>query len=317
MELLRGLDGLRSQQRPCVATIGAFDGIHLGHQAVIGQLAEQGRQDDLDTVVITFEPLPREYLAKQRAPARLQSFREKCEALEALGVDQLLCLRFNESLRQMSAESFAREIFVDGLCTRVLVLGDDFRFGREREGDAAFMAELGNREGFRTMATTTVAVDGQRVSSTRLRAALAAGDFGLAARLLGREYAISGRVIHGRKLARKMGSPTANICLRRRSIPVHGVYMVSVDGEDLHSAPAIANVGMRPTIADALRPNLEVHILEGRHDLYGKRISVRFHQKLRDEQRFRSLSALKAGIQQDIEQARGWFAARGEDAHNA
>lgn len=304
MELLRGLGGLRDRHRPCVATIGAFDGVHRGHQAVIGQLAEQARRHGLPSTVVTFEPLPREFLSGDTAPARLQSFREKYEALAELGVDRLLCLRFNAALRDMPASRFARELFVEGLGVRALVLGDDFRFGRAREGDAAYMRELGAREGFETLATHTVLCRGERVSSTRLRAALGDGDFDLARALLGSPYHLSGRVVHGRRLGRQLGAPTANIALRRRSLPFSGVYAVRVSGAGLAGAPAIANVGTRPTVAAGQRANLEVHLLDGQHDLYGERLRVAFEEKLRDEQRFDSVDALQAQIHRDIARAR-------------
>lgn len=312
MELLRGLGGLHDRHRPCVATIGAFDGVHRGHQAVIEQLAEQGRRHGVPSTVVTFEPLPREFLSGEQAPARLQSFREKYEALADLGVDRLLCLRFNAALRDMPASRFAHQLFVEGLAVRALVIGDDFRFGRAREGDMAYMRELGAREGFDTLATRTVLCDGERVSSTRLRAALGSGDFDLAEALLGRRYHLSGRVIHGRRLGRQLGAPTANIPLRRRSLPFSGVYAVRVSGAGLHGAAAIANVGTRPTVASGQRANLEVHLLDGEHDLYGERLRVVFEQKLRDEQRFESVDALQAQIHSDIARARDLLA--GTDA---
>ncbi|EAQ95835.1 bifunctional riboflavin kinase/FAD synthetase [Congregibacter litoralis] len=308
MELLRGRSSLRAKIRPSVATIGAFDGVHLGHQTVISQLAEQGRKFDLPTTVVTFEPLPREYLAADSAPARLQSFRERFESLAALGVDRLLCLRFNETLRQMSAEEFAENIFVEGLGVRALVLGDDFRFGHDREGGFSLMESIGKREGFDTLATETIEVEGERVSSTRLRTALAAGDFATARACLGRDYEISGRVVYGRQLGRQIGSPTANIALRRRSVPLSGVFAVTVSGGGLDDAPAIASVGVRPTVEEGLKPNLEVHILDGDHTLYGQRISVRFLHKFREEERYESVEILKAKIHEDIEGARAWFA---------
>jgi riboflavin kinase/FMN adenylyltransferase len=313
MELLRGLSGLRAQHRPCVATVGAFDGLHLGHYAVIEQLLEQGQQLGLPTTVVTFEPLPREYLAPAAAPARLQSFRERFEVLRGAGVDRLLCLRFNEALRCMSADDFARGIFVDGLAVKALVLGDDFRFGRDREGDSAFMRVLGEREGFVTLPTRTVELDGERISSTRTRAALAAGDFALARRCLGRDYSISGRVVHGKKLGRQLGLPTANIALRRVSLPLSGVFAVTVHGGGLQAAPAIANIGSRPTVDSGLRPNLEVHVLDGDHDLYGQRLAVSFHHKVREEQRFASVDELKTQIHADIATTRSWFAAGAEN----
>jgi len=313
MELLRGLDSLRDRHRPCVATVGAFDGVHRGHQAVIEQLAEQAVAHGLPTTVVTFEPLPREYLAPDRAPARLQSFRGRFSALAELGVERLLCLRFNDALRQMSAEDFAQELFVEGLGVRSLVLGDDFRFGRAREGDADFVRALGLREGFATHSTRTVEHDGERISSTRLRMALENGDFALANVLLGRPFILAGRVVYGQQLGRQIGVPTANIALRRRSLPLRGVYMARVSGDGLASSPAIANIGMRPTIGDELRPNLEVHVLHGAPDLYGQRLEVAFEHKLRDEEKFPSLEALKAQIHQDVATAKAWFDEDGKD----
>lgn len=313
MELLRGLASLRTQTTSCVATIGAFDGVHLGHQAVLRQLQEQAVLLGEQTTVITFEPLPREYLARSKAPARIQSFREKCEVLRDFGVSRLLCLRFNEPLRQMTAEAFAQQIFVDGLGVRSLILGDDFRFGRDREGDIEFVRAVGRRAGFETLDTDTWEVDGERVSSTGVRAALDAGDFACAERLLGRPYTISGRVTHGQQLGRQIGVPTANIALRRRTLPVSGVFLARVSGVGLSGAPAIANVGTRPTVNDGQKPNLEVHVLDGEHMLYGHRLTVSFTQKLRDEQRFDSFEALKEQIFTDVDSARQAFAAGQQD----
>jgi riboflavin kinase/FMN adenylyltransferase len=309
MELIRGLDALRDRHRPGVATIGAFDGVHRGHQAVIRQLADQGRALGLPTTVVSFEPLPREYLRPAQAPARLSTLRDKVEALAALGVDRLLCLRFDETLRQMSAEDFAVRVLVDGLGVRALILGDDFRFGRSREGNAAMIRALGERVGFTTQPMETVEARGERISSTRVREALAAGDFALAEDLLGRPYTLSGRVQHGRALGRELGSPTANIALRRLVSPLHGVYAVTVDGAGLEAAPGVANIGSRPTVERAGEAKLEVHVLQGSPTLYGERLTVTPRQKLRDECRFDSLEALKAQIARDQDDARRYFAA--------
>lgn len=315
MELLRGLHGLRPRHSPCVATIGAFDGVHLGHRAVIEQLQEHGAEQGVATTVVTFEPLPREYLAADTAPARIQSFRERCEALARLGVDRLLCLRFDEGLRSMSAEDFAHRIFVDGLGVKAIVLGDDFRFGNAREGDSAMLRALGQATGFSVHPTRTVTLpgaDAERISSTRLRAALADADFSLAEKLLGRPYSISGRVVYGRQLGRELGAPTANIALRRRSLPLQGVFAVSVTGGGVERAQGIANVGIRPTVDAGLRPILEVHLLEGAHELYGARLAVSFMHKIRAEQRFESIDALQTQIHRDIGSARDYFVAAAE-----
>lgn len=312
MELIRGLSGLRARHRPCVATIGAFDGVHRGHRAVVDQLLEQAREHDLPPTVVTFEPHPREYLQRQQAPARLTTLREKVEVLGGAGVARLLYLRFDETLRQMDPQAFIDAVLLRGIGVRALILGDDFRFGRGRAGDSDMIRDAGRRGGFVTLPTATRQHLGERISSTRIRTALAAGDFALAEALLGRPYSFSGRVIHGRRLGREIGTPTANIALGRRVAPLSGVFAVSVRGACLSAAPAVANVGTRPTVDTAARPTLEVHVFDLDRDLYGQRLQVTFHHKLRDEQRFASVDALRAQIHADRDGARDWFAARGE-----
>lgn len=316
MELIRGLHNLQPRHRGCVATIGAFDGVHRGHQAVLAQLLAEAHALALPAVVIVFEPLPREYLRPEAAPARLMAFREKFLALAGLGVDRLLRIRFDEDLRTMTAAQFVKRIFVDGLAVRRLILGDDFRFGREREGDYDFLCEQGEHYGFDTLSTATLAVDGERVSSTRVREALAAGDCGLAAELLNRPYGISGRVVRGQQLGRTLGAPTANVELRRARAPLAGVFAARVSGGGLAAAPAVANVGTRPTVDDGTRANLEVHVLDGEPALYGERIDVQFLHRLRAEQKFESLDALRAAIQADFAAAREWFAAPRTESDN-
>lgn len=311
MELIRGLHNLRPRHRGCVATIGAFDGVHLGHQAVIRQLLDKAQEYNLPAVVIVFEPLPREYLAPLEAPARLMSFREKFQALAALGVDRVLRIRFTEALRNMTAQGFVDDVFVAGLGVRYVVLGDDFRFGNDREGDTAFIKAQGERYGFGAGSTTTLEIAGERVSSTRIREALAAADFALAERLLSRPYSISGKVVYGRQLGRELGFATANLQLHRLRSPLRGVYRVQVDGAGLVAAPGVANVGTRPTIDDSIEANLEVHLLDDNVELYGKHIEVTFLQKLRDEEKFDGLAALRAQIGRDIAAAREQFAGRG------
>ena len=307
MELIRGLHNLQPRHRGCVATIGAFDGVHKGHRAVLAQLLGESRELGLPSTVIVFEPLPREYFSPGEAPARLMSFREKFLALSGLGIDRLLRIRFDESLRGMSASEFSQAIFVHGLAVQRLVLGDDFRFGREREGDADFLRDLGRRAGFVTLPTQTFEVDGERVSSTRVREALAAGDLATAGRLLGRDYAISGRVVRGLQLGRELGAPTANVELKRLRSPLSGVFAVRVDGPGLRDAAGVANVGTRPTVNSGTRANLEVHLLEGSPDLYGQRIDVRFAHRFRAEKKYDSLDALRDAIRDDIDTARRWF----------
>jgi len=310
MELIRGLHNLRPRHRGCVATIGAFDGVHLGHQAVIRHLLDKAQELGLPSVIIVFEPLPREYFAPIEAPARLMSFWEKCRALEHLGVDRVLRIRFNESLREMSAQQFVDDIFVAGLGVRYVVLGDDFRFGNDRQGDVKFIQEQGLRYGYDAGPTPTCSIGGERVSSTRIREALENADFQQAERLLGRPYSISGRVIYGRQLGRTIGTPTANLELRRLRAPLAGVYAVEVNGGGVQAATGVANVGVRPTVEDSIKANLEVHLLDREIELYGQHIEVIFRHKLRDEKQFGSVEELTANIQRDIEHTRTWFSQR-------
>lgn len=308
MELIRGLHNLRPRHHGCVATIGAFDGVHLGHQAVIRHLLENSAKFGLPSLIIVFEPLPREYFAPLKAPARIMSFREKYRALDALGVERLLRIRFDGQFREMSAQRFVDDIFVTGLGVRYVVLGDDFRFGADRQGDIEFIREQGLRHGFEAGSTPTLSVAGERVSSTRIREVLERADFETAATLLGRPYSIAGRVIQGRQLGRAIGTPTANLELRRLRAPLSGVYVVDVSGAGLLRARGVANVGVRPTVDDSIKANLEVHVLDRSIDLYGKHIEVTFRHKLREELKFGSVEELKENIARDKAHARNWFA---------
>ncbi len=307
MEVIRGLHNLRPRHRGWVTTIGAFDGVHLGHQAVIRHLLDKAAELALPSVVIVFEPLPREYFSPIQAPARIMSFWEKCRALEALGVDRVLRIRFNERLRAMSAQTFVDDIFVAGLGVRYVVLGDDFRFGNDRQGDITFIQQQGLRYGYHAGPTPTCSVDGERVSSTRIREALECANFEQAERLLGRPYSISGKVIYGRQLGQTIGTPTANIELRRLRAPLSGVYAVEVSGAGLRRARGVANVGVRPTVDDSIKANLEVHLLDREIELYGQHIEVTFRHKLRDEQKFGSVDELIEHIARDIESTKAWF----------
>ena len=307
MELIRGLHNLRARHRGCVTTIGAFDGVHRGHQAVIGDLRARARELGLPATVIVFEPLPREYFAPLGAPPRLMSFREKLPVLARCGVDRLLCIRFDGRFSGMSAESFIRRVFVDGLAARHVVVGDDLRFGHDREGNIELLREAGRRFGFGVSPMPTVEVDGERVSSTRLRSVLEAGDFATAERLLGRPYAMTGKVVYGRQLGATIGVPTANLQLNRVRAPLAGVYVVEVGGLGAGLRPAVANVGTRPTVGDGIKANLEVHLLDFGQNVYGRTIEVVFRRRIRDERKFASLDELKARIEADIAEARTCF----------
>lgn len=303
MQLVRGLHNLRPQHRGCVATIGNFDGVHRGHQAILARLRERAVELGLPSCVVIFEPQPREFFAPETAPARLTRLRDKLELLAGEGVDLVLCLAFNQRLRKLSAAEFVDHILVDGLGVKHLEVGDDFRFGCDRLGDFDFLQQAGGTQGFTVEAAQTVEIDGVRVSSTQIRNALANADFTLAERLLGRPFSIAGRVLHGQKLARQLGTPTANVQLKRRRVPFTGVYLVSTD-IDGKTWPGVANIGVRPTVAGDGNAHLEIHILDFTGDIYGRRLKVAFHQKLRDEQRFASLEALKTAINADVATAR-------------
>ena len=309
MKLIRGLHNLKPDCRGCVATIGNFDGVHLGHQRVLGQLAEKAAERHLPTVVIVFEPQPGEYFAARQAPPRLTRFREKLEALSRYSVDRVLCLPFNASLSALSADAFIQRVLIDGLGLRYLVVGDDFRFGCGRDGDFARLRVAGEVNGFDVVNMHTFSLDGERVSSTRIRAALADGDMDGAARLLGRSYRMSGRVAHGDKRGRTIGFPTANIFLHRPTSPVHGVFMVEMFGLDREPWPGVANLGKRPTV-DGTQTLLEVHLLGLNEEIYGRHVHVDFLQRLRSERRFPSFDDLKTQILADVAQAKALFAER-------
>ncbi|UCH54202.1 MAG: bifunctional riboflavin kinase/FAD synthetase [Pseudomonadota bacterium] len=307
MELIRGLHNLNPRHHGCVATIGNFDGVHLGHQAVIGQLAEKADALHLPTLAILFEPQPLEFFQPARAPGRLMRLREKLQALRRYAVDRVLLCRFDARFAALSAEEFIERILVAGLGVRYLVVGDDFRFGAGRRGDFAMLTAAGQRHGFQVVNMHTVNIDGERVSSTRVRTALGAGDLERAEHLLGRPYRMCGRVAHGDKLGRTLGIPTANIKLHRQSSPLHGVFVVEVFGLEREPLPAVASLGTRPTVGGT-HMLLEVHLLDFDADIYGRHVNVNFLHKLRDEQRFGSLEELKEWIGRDIAAARQYFA---------
>jgi len=306
MELIRGLHNLRPQHHGCVATIGNFDGVHLGHQAVIGQLAEHGQPLGLPTTVIVFEPQPMEFFQPDKAPARLTRFREKLRALSRYSVDRVLCIGFNETFASQEPQAFIEQVLVKALGIRYLVVGDDFRFGKNRKGDFALLQEQGKRFGFQVVNMHTFNIDGERVSSTRVRQALAKGDLVEAEKLIGRPYRMCGRVAHGDKIGRTLGIPTANIYLHRKVTPVEGIYVVEVFGLDQEPMQGVASVGTRPTVGGT-RSLLEIYLFDFDQDIYGRYINVNFLHKLRDEEKYDSLELLKEQILKDIDNAKTWF----------
>jgi riboflavin kinase/FMN adenylyltransferase len=316
MQFIRGLYNLPDPGAGCVATIGNFDGVHRGHQAVIEQCLQAGRTLGLPVVLVTFEPQPREYFAPHAAPSRLTRLREKLEALRDCGLDRILCLRFDRRCAQQDPEDFIRAVLVDGLRVRQLVVGDDFCFGRNRAGNFSLLEQAGERCGFRVERMHTFNVGGARVSSTRVRAALAAGDLRLVQELLGRPYALCGRVAHGDKRGRTIGFPTANVALHRATSPVSGVFAVRVAGLGAGPVAGVANIGQRPTV-DGTRTQLEVHLFNFDRDIYGAHVQVNLVEKLREERRFDSFDELRWQIMRDAQQARALLCMQGPDAGGA
>lgn len=311
VELVRGRHNLRPRHRGCAVTIGNFDGVHLGHQAVIAQLGRRAAALGVPACVVTFEPHPRELLDPAHAPARLSRLRDKAAAIARLGSDRLVVLRFDRALAAQEPEAFIDDLLVAGLGARHVLVGDDFRFGHRRRGDFALLARAGDERGFGVEAAATHALDGERVSSTRVRHALAAGELDEAARLLGGPYTIRGRVIRGEALGRRLGYPTANIAVDRHALPLTGVFaVVACDGRG-RRLPGVASLGWRPTVGGT-RPLLEVHALDFDGDLYGAHLAVELLVHLRAEERFESLDALVERMHEDTRAARACLAARGQ-----
>lgn len=293
--------------RPSAVTAGNFDGVHLGHQAMLSRLSAHARQHGLESVAVTFEPHPREWFGGDDIPARLSSLRDKLAVMRTCGIDHVHICTFNQSLASMPADVFVRQVLLQGLGMHHLLIGDDFRFGHRRTGDFALLRQMGEQLGYSVDAMTSVLSDGERVSSTALREALAIGDLARAQRLAGRPFSISGHVVHGDKRGRQLGFPTANLNLNRRKLPVSGVFAVHVHGLSDTPLPGVANVGMRPTLQSGLQPRLETHILDFHGHLYGKIVDVEFLVRLRDEQKFPDLDALRHQISVDILHARSCF----------
>lgn len=293
---------------PVALTIGNFDGVHRGHQAMLARLIEAADDLCLPPAVLTFDPHPREFFSPASAPARLSTLRAKLELFRAYGVATTYVARFDARLASLSAGEFVSDILERRLETRWLLVGEDFRFGRGRMGDLAFLRSATRR--FSVEAMSTVSVDGERASSTAVRTALSAGDLGLAAALLGRNYAITGHVAHGDKVGRTLGFPTANIALRR--VPaLTGIFAVHVHGLGNAARDGVASVGVRPTVTQSGKPVAEVYLFDFDGTLYGKRITVEFLHKLRDEARYADLAALTRQIGRDVREAREYFAAQG------
>ena len=309
MKLIRGLYNLTRPLAASAVTIGNFDGVHRGHQQVISQLQRVARAASLPTVVIIFEPQPIEYFAPDKAPKRLARFREKIAYLKAQQIDYLLCLRFNQELASQSAEEFVQRILVDGLNTKHLVIGDDFHFGKNRQGNFQFLQQHSERFGFIVDETETLVIDDERVSSTRVRQCIQQDDFDKAAELLGRPYSLSGRIAHGKKLGRELGYPTINIKMGDKTLIVKGIFAVIVKGIDNRVLQGVASIGTRPTV-NGVDTILEVYILDFDQDVYGYSVVVEFLHKIRNEEKFDSLAELTTWIAQDTDKAKAFFKTR-------
>jgi riboflavin kinase / FMN adenylyltransferase len=317
MELIRGLHNLGARGPGCVLSVGNYDGVHRGHQSLLAELRRQAQALGLPATVMTFEPTPREYFAPQQAPRRVLTLRDKLDRLAAHGVDRVLLLRFDARLARQSAEAFIHDTLVATLGMRVLVIGDDFRFGAGRRGDYALLAAEAGRGGYRVMQAPVVQVDAARCSSTALRAALAEARLDHARQLLGTPYAMTGRVRHGKKLARTLDMPTANLPLKRLPPLPYGVYAVRLSAPGrFERLPGVASLGVRPTIGTT-PCLLEAHAFGEVGDLYGQTLRVEFLRFERPELRFDSLDALKAQMRRDADGVQALFAAGGDDVCSA
>ena len=312
MRVTRGLPA--PGNAPAALTVGNFDGVHIGHQAMLARLRHAAAERNLVTGVLTFEPHPREFFAPDQAPVRLTSLREKIELIAAHGIDRLHICCFNYAFAQTTAQDFIERVLVRGFNLRWLLVGDDFRFGARRAGDAVMLKQAAPKLGFEVEAISSVMIGGERVSSTAVRTALEQGDLVRAARLLDRPYSISGRVVRGDGMGRKLGFPTANVQMKHNRPPLTGIYAVEValrgagGGERVHRGAA--SLGVRPTVVQGGRPVLEAHLFDFDGDLYGRHVRVDFHRKLRDEEKYADLATLTRQIALDVENAKAYFLRR-------
>jgi riboflavin kinase / FMN adenylyltransferase len=303
MQLVRGLHNLSQRHQGCVLTVGNYDGVHLGHQHMIGMVKARAAELGARAAVLVFEPSSKEFIDPAGAPPRLTRWREKYLALAAQGLDRMVTLRFDDCMRAMTPQRFVDELLVTGLGVRHVVVGNDFRYGAHARGTIDMLRHAGSAHGFGVEQIEPFVFDGVRVSSTVVRERLGCGDFDGAARLLGRPYRMLGQVIHGKELGRTLGFPTANLRLMRRKSPVYGILAVLVRGVGEVAMPAVASLGTRPTV-DGKEVLLEVHVFDFAGDLYGREIEVEFVAKLRDEVKFDSLDAMMVQMKIDAANAR-------------
>lgn len=305
MELIRGLQNIQARHRGCVLTIGNFDGVHVGHQAVLAQVRRIAHEQQLPAVVMVFEPQPLELFNPTAAPARLTRFREKYHWLAQQGLDRLLVVRFDRDFAAQQPDFFIEHLLVAQLAVRHLIVGDDFCFGKNRAGNFALLQQAASQFGFGLTPTASLKMAQHRVSSTLVREALAKDQLSQAEAMLGRPYSLMGRVRHGEKIGRQLGFPTANVWLYRKKLPLHGVF--AVEARTAHGIlHGVANIGVRPTLQGRVE-QLEAHFFDFKGDLYGQQIEVLLKHKIRNEQAFSSLAALQQQIQQDAAAARAYF----------
>ena len=306
MKVFRGTP--RSPDRvPCALTFGNFDGVHRGHHALLTRLAAAARARHLTSAVMTFEPHPREFFAPERAPARVSNLRDKLAAFDRCSIERVFIQHFNRRFSQLAPRAFIQGVLLEGATVRRLLVGKDFRFGAQRAGDVALLREFAARGAFELEVMPTIDHDGERISSTAVREALAAGDLTRASVLLGRAYAITGRVLHGRRLGRSLGFPTLNLKIEHAHPALRGIFAVRVHCLTDRAVAGVASIGLRPTVDDAGRWLLEVHLFDFKDAVYGRLVTVEFVKKLRDEQKYETLGALSAAIGEDAAQARAWL----------
>jgi riboflavin kinase/FMN adenylyltransferase len=310
MKVIRGIPPA-TNWTPCALTIGNFDGVHRGHQALLKKLVQQARQKGLQSCVMTFEPHPIEYFSPDKAPSRILGLRDKLEALQAMGVDQVLVEHFNQAFASLSPKNFVETMLVKGLQVKYILIGDDFHYGAKRAGNFQSLVESGKQWGFEVERMDTLAEQGLRISSSATRAALISGNLELTRSLLGRPYTISGHVLHGQKLGRDLGFPTLNISianrLHKRKPAAQGIFVAQVHGLGDNPLPAVASLGQRPTVDDSGRILLEVHIFNFHQYVYGKLVRVELIQKIRDEEKYNDLETLKKAIHADAMAAKNYF----------
>ncbi len=316
MKVFRGLPNAAARA-PCALTIGNFDGVHRGHQALLARVRAAADRLGLESAVMTFEPHPREFFAHKmgdmsKAPPRIANLRDKLQALENNGVDRVIVEHFCDAFAGQSPQAFVEKVLVEGLHVKWLMVGDDFCYGAKRAGNVALLAEAGKQYGFEVEVLPTVRNGETRISSSAVRSALSEGDFPHAQALLGHPYSISGHVIHGAKLGRDIGFPTLNLRVPHRPA-LSGIFIVQVHGLGSQPLPAVASLGVRPTVEDAGRVLLEVHVFDFAQNCYGKVVRVEFLQKIRDEEKFIDLPTLVKAIERDADQARAFFATQNQN----